>query len=75
MSPRDNPDVRLCDVSGATNNLGVAQSYVEAARWWRKAAVQGVTKVLFILGVMYYIGKGVAQSDMEVMRWYRKAVD
>jgi hypothetical protein len=53
----------------------VAQSDVEAARWYRKAADQGHAKAQFNLGFMFSQGRGVAQSDVEAARWYRKAAD
>jgi hypothetical protein len=54
---------------------GVAQSDVEAARWFRKAADKGFAKAQYNLGNMFDQGRGLAQSDVEAARWYRKAAD
>jgi hypothetical protein len=54
---------------------GVAQSDVEAARWYRKAADQGIAQAQYNLGFMFDQGRGVAQSDVEAARWFRKAAD
>jgi hypothetical protein len=54
---------------------GVAQSDVEAARWFRKAADQGDADAQKNLGIMFDQGRGVAQSDVEAARWFRKAAD
>jgi hypothetical protein len=43
---------------------GVAQSDVEAARWYRKAADQGHAQAQNNLGTMFEQGRGVAQSDV-----------
>lgn len=54
---------------------GVAQSYEESAKWYRKAAEQGYANAQYNLGVCYDRGKGVAQSYEEAVKWYRKAAD
>jgi hypothetical protein len=54
---------------------GVAQSDVEAARWWRKAADQGDAKAQSNLGIRFDQGRGVARSDEEGLRWSREAAD
>ena len=54
---------------------GVAQSDVEAARWFRKAADQGNAGAQYNLGIMFAQGHGVAQSDVQAVWWYRKAAD
>ena len=53
----------------------MAQSDVEAARWCRKAADQGLALAQYNLGKMFEQGRGVAQSDVQAARWYRKAAD
>ena len=52
---------------------GVPQDYVEAVKWYRKAAVQGDASGQNRLGDMYFLGKGVPQDYVEAMKWYRKA--
>jgi len=54
---------------------GVAQSDVEAARWYRKAADQGHADAQYNLGNMLYVVRGVAQSDVDAARWFLKAAD
>ena len=75
-----------CEARGnaeAQNNLGflyytgqgVPQDYVEAARWYRLAADQGLAEAQYNLGLMYAEGEGVPQDDAEAARWYRLAAD
>jgi hypothetical protein len=52
---------------------GVAQDYVEAIKWYRKAADKGFEPACFNLGLKYDNGQGVAQDFTEAVRWYRKA--
>jgi hypothetical protein len=53
----------------------MAQDYSEAARWYRKAADQGLADAQYNLGQMYRRGQGVARNYSEAVRWYRKAAD
>jgi TPR repeat protein len=57
------------------NGSGVAQSDVEAVRWFRKAADQSYADAQYVLGLMFRIGCGVNQSDTEAARWFKKAAD
>lgn len=67
----------------AQNNLalmymqgrGVAQSYPEAFKWYRKAAEQGLDVAQNSLGILYGNGQGVAQNFAEARRWFRMAAD
>ena len=54
---------------------GVAQSYEESAKWYRKAAEQGNANAQYNLGVAYDQGEGVVQSYVEAVKWYQKAAD
>jgi hypothetical protein len=54
---------------------GVPQDYIEAVRWYRKAADQGYAHAQNNLGAMYYEGHGVPEDDAEAVKWYRKAAD
>jgi TPR repeat protein len=54
---------------------GVGQDYGEAARWYRKAADQGMHIAQLSLGRLYAGGQGVARDRAEAARWYRKAAD
>jgi PQQ-dependent catabolism-associated CXXCW motif protein len=50
----------------------VKQDFVEAMRWYRKAADLGNGAAMGNIGVLYYNGQGVPQDYAEAMRWYRK---
>ncbi len=52
-----------------------AGNYTEAAKWYRKAAEQGLAEAQFNLGVCYKKGEGVPQSYSEAVKWYRKAAE
>ena len=51
------------------------QDYVEAAKWYRKAADQGEEFALLFLGEMYEEGKGVEKDYAEALKWYNKAAE
>ena len=52
---------------------GVPRDLVEAAKWYRKAAVQGLARAQDNLGLCYDLGEGVAQDHAEAAKWFRKA--
>ncbi len=54
---------------------GVAQDYVEAAKWYRLAADQGYATAQYSLGGLYATGQGVPQDYVEAAKWYRLAAD
>ena len=54
---------------------GVAQDYVEAAKWYRLAANQGHATAQYSLGLLYATGQGVPQDYVEAAKWYRLAAD
>ena len=51
------------------------QDYVEALKWYRKAAEQGYAKAQYNLGLMYDNGDGVAEDHAEAFKWFRKAAE
>lgn len=62
------------------NGKGVPQNYfpqryVEAAKWYRKAADQGNANAQSKLGLMYANGVGVLKDEAESAKWYRQAAD
>ena len=57
------------------NGQGVVKDYVEAVKWYRKAADQGYAAAQFNLGVTYSDGRGVVKNEVEAVKWYRKAAD
>jgi len=57
------------------NGQGMPQDYREAAKWYRKSAVQGYDIAQHNLGYMYDKGLGVPQDYTEAIKWYRKAAE
>ena len=57
------------------NGDGVPEDDVEAVRWYRLAAEQGLDVAQYSLGVMYANGTGVPEDDAEAVRWYRLAAE
>jgi hypothetical protein len=47
--------------------------YVEAAKWYRAAAAQGLEEAQFMLGLMYRDGDGVAQNYVLGHMWMNLA--
>jgi TPR repeat protein len=52
---------------------GVTVDVVEAAAWFRKAAIQQFAAGQVNLGLMLEHGQGVLQDQAEASRWYRRA--
>ena len=52
---------------------GLAQDYVEAQKWWLKAAEQGHAPAQFSLGAFYHRGDGVTQDYTMAYVWYNVA--
>lgn len=55
------------------HGLGVAQSYVEAMGWYRKAAAQNLPQAQFNIGTLYFYGYGVERNPREALNWFRQA--
>ena len=53
----------------------VPQDYVEAFKWFRKAAELEHVDAQFILGVMYFAGQGVPVDTVEAVKWVRMAAE
>ena len=49
---------------------GVEQDFVEAAKWYRKAAYLGHAEAQFTLGVMHVDGQGVGQDYVLAHMWF-----
>ena len=47
--------------------------FIQAMKWWRKAADQGNIRAQCSIGEMYGAGEGVAKDDSEAAKWYQKA--
>lgn len=54
---------------------GVPLDYVEAEKWFRRAAAQDHPRALWAMGSLYDNGWGVARDRVEAFRWYRLAAE
>jgi len=54
---------------------GVFQTTTEAAKWYQKAAFQGVAQAQLALGLKFLNGDGITKSDAEALLWLRKAAE
>jgi len=50
-------------------------NYVEAARWFTRAAEQGLPQAQTVLGEIYENGDGVAKDARSATKWYTKAAE
>jgi len=57
------------------NGDGVRQDFVEAVKWYTKAAEQGHAKSQYSLGYCYAKGEGVKQDYTQTMKWWTKAAE
>jgi TPR repeat protein len=53
----------------------VKRDDVEGAKWFRKAAEQGLADAQCSLGLCYEEGDGVKKDVVEGVKWYRKAAE
>jgi TPR repeat protein len=53
--------------------LGVAQDFVAAASWYRRAADNGLARAQANLAMMYMRGQGVDEDASEAARWFALA--
>jgi len=53
----------------------VKQDYLEASKFFHKAAIKGHSKAQFNLGMMYSKGDGVIQDNKKAVRWFQIASD
>ena len=54
---------------------GVFQTTTEAAKWYQKAAFQGIAEAQLALGLKFLHGEGITKSDSEALLWLRKAAE
>ena len=52
---------------------GVEQNDLEAVKWYRMAAEQGLAEAQMNLGFMVENGRGAQQNSSEAVVWYRRA--
>ena len=56
--------------------VGVEQDYVEAVKWFEKAAKEGDSDAQYFLGQCYILGRGVDEKNAsEALSWFKKASD
>ena len=55
------------------NGLGTNRDPAEAARWYREAAIRGLSTAQNNLGILYREGRGVTKDSSEAARWFEKA--
>jgi uncharacterized protein len=55
------------------NGRGVPQSYVEAAKWYCRAAAQDEATAQYMLGLQYDKGQGVTENRIEAHKWLNLA--
>lgn len=54
---------------------GKPRDYVQAVKYFRKAAEQNYAGAQRLLGVCYYAGYGVAKDYKQAVKWFRKAAE
>jgi uncharacterized protein len=54
---------------------GIQKDPAMAAKWWGKAAVQGIADAQYFLGLCYYVGDGVHKDTAVATTWWRKAAE
>jgi len=54
---------------------GLPQDDVEAVKWYRLAADQGVEVAQYNLGMKYSLGRGVPKNYIQAYMWLRLAAD
>ena len=52
---------------------GVPENDVEAVKWYRLAAAQGLDMAQYALGFMYAGGEGVPEDYIQAYKWYNLA--
>ena len=67
--------VQVCVGTCYYHGTIVEQDYEKAAKWYRKAAVQGDMMAQNDLGNCYYHGNGVKQDYAEAVKWYTRAAE
>ena len=53
--------------------INVPEDDAEAARWYRRSAMQGLAAAQYRLGWMHHTGRSVVRDVVEAAIWYRRA--
>jgi len=64
--------IALADMYGKGTSSAFPKNDTEALRWYRRAAEQGDTFGMSMVGTFYYNGRGVPESNEEAVAWWRK---
>lgn len=55
------------------SGLGVPLNHAQAAAWYERAALQGVTRAQYNLAVLHQAGRGVPQDSIQALYWLEVA--
>jgi TPR repeat protein len=69
------PRAQYALASMCEGGSGVFQTTTEAAKWYQKAAFQGIAEAQLALGVKFLHGEGMIKNDTEALLWLRKAAE
>ena len=69
------PDYTKEDYMIMADSAYASQAYVEALKWYQKAAELKAKEAYSAIGYMYHKGFGVQNDDTEAIKWYRKGVE
>ena len=72
---KDNPNVLFHLGQMYAHGFGVAKDFMEATKWYRKAAELGDCRAQNNLGTIYENGQGVVEDYVEAIKWYRIAAE
>ena len=75
MAESGDPHVQFSLGSQYEEGEDIARDVKEAAKWYRKAADQGLATAQFKLAKMYDNGQGVPQDAKQAFAWYLKAAE
>jgi TPR repeat protein len=59
----------------AAGEYGLKGGHKEAAKWLRRAAMQGHPNAEFSLGIAYAEGRGVERDPQQSLGWLRRAAE
>ena len=74
-SARPGSEIAAIEALNRGNEALNRNDYLEAMRWWHKAADQGDAEAQISIGFLYMHGFGVQQDYNEAVRWYRMAAE
>jgi TPR repeat protein len=66
---------RYFDSASRDDNNNSKSDYIEAVKWYRKAAERNHVKAQCSLGYCYVYGWGVAEDEAEAVKWFQKSAE